>query len=226
MGPSILTSEEERRIADTVAAMEKRTGGEIAVAVIPESDDYGFRELLLSVILGAGAFSIVLLFAPAVEVLLSKLVWGYQGWMLAAVAGGAAAAVAGIAYLLAQIPAVDRAIVPGRVREEAVRRRALRHFVESGVHDTKDRTGVLLFVSMMERRVELVADTGIAAQVQKDEWGEIVAALTAGIGRGDTANALVAAVEGIGAILADRVERRRDDTNELNDRPTQLESGS
>ncbi|MFW5642570.1 MAG: TPM domain-containing protein [Alkalispirochaeta sp.] len=226
MRPSILTNEEEQRIAETVAAMEERTGGEIAVAVIPESDDYGFRELLFSVILGVVAFSSVLLFAPAVESFLAGLFWGYEGWILAAAAGFVALAVAGVAYLLAQIPAVDRAIVPGKVREEAVRRRALRHFVEAGVHDTKDRTGVLLFVSMMERRVELVADTGIAAKVPEREWKEIVATLTSGIGRGETATALVAAVEGIGAILADRVERRTDDMNELKNRPTQLESGS
>lgn len=222
----LLSEEESRRVAEAVEAAEKKTGGEIATAIIAESEDYGFRELVFAVILGFAAYAVAVAFSPALETLLTTMFWSYSGWYLHTLLGLIGLVVGVVAYFAAQIPAVDRLIVSKAAMKEAVARRARRHFMEAGVYDTVDRTGILVFVSVLERRVELIADRGINEKVKPDTWNSIVADLTKGIAAGRTADALVEAVEACGKVLAGNVERRTDDTNELSDGPTQLGRGS
>ena len=222
----ILRPEESERIARAVVAAEEKSGGEIVTAVIAESDDYGFRELFFAVIAGFMILNLVTFFLPSIETLLSARSWGAQSGILPFLPGMAGLLAGGAAYFLAQIPAVDRLIIPGAVMAEAVRRRANRHFMESGAYDTLDQTGVLIFISILERRVELIADRGINARVGAETWNEIVASLSAGISRGELADPMVMAVEKCGDILAGHIERRQHDTNELDDSPEELERGS
>jgi putative membrane protein len=222
----ILSPEASEKIARAVAAAEEKSGGEIVTAVIAESDDYGFRELLAAVITGFLAINLTAFLLPSIESYLSTRFWGMQSGILTFLPGMAGLVAGGIAYFLTQIPAIDRLIIPASVMEEAVRRRANRHFMESGAYDTLDQTGVLIFVSILERRVELIADRGINARVEADTWNEIVASLSAGISRGELVESLVKAVEDCGDILCRHIERRQNDTNELDDRPEELGKGS
>lgn len=222
----LLTEDEARRVSEAVAAAEQKTGGEIATAIIAESDDYGFQELVFGIVVGAVAWSVAVGLTPALETLMGRFFWNPESWMTSLLQGALGALVGLIAYLAAQIPALDRLVVPKRAMHAAVAKRARRHFMESGAYDTVDRTGILLFVSQLERRVELIADRGINAQVDPSTWTSIVNRLTEGIGAGRTGDALVKAVQECGAVLEGRVVRREDDTNELDDRPDQLERGS
>ena len=108
----------------------------------------------------------------------------------------------------------------------AVQARARRHFMEAGVHDTLDHTGILIFVSLLERRVELIADRGINEKVDPETWTSIVNGMISKISAGKIADAIVEAVKECGDILAKKVERRQNDTNELGNAPEELESGS
>ena len=222
----LLHDEQAKRIAQAVARAEERSGGEIATAVIAESDDYGFRELVAAVVVAMAAFIIAVAFPAPLELFLSRISWGYEGWMLSSLQGVVAALVGLIAYITIQIPAIDRLVVGQKAMQEAVARRARRHFMEAGVYDTIDRTGVLIFVSYLERRVELIADRGIHEQVDPAVWKEIVAKLVEGIRTNRLAGALEEAVEACGTILAGRVVRRKNDVNELPDTPSQLERDS
>lgn len=221
-----LSEEDRKRVADAVAAAESQTGGEIATAIIPESDDYAFRELLFGVVAGILAFLVLLSVSVPLGRFLERSFWIYGPWMLTLVTGMAAMIIGAAAYFLAQIPAVDRLVVPRRDRIDAVRHRAMRHFVESGIAETVDRTGILLFVSLLERRVELVADKGINEKVATDTWDRIVSALVRGIKENRTAEALAEAVEACGTVLAEHVPRRKDDKNELDDGTAELGRGS
>jgi putative membrane protein len=223
---AILTEEENRAVAAAVAEAEKTTGGEIATAVIAESDDYGFRELVVSLLVGAVAFVIIAQTAPALETLLQRWFWNYELWMLPVAVAVPAILIGVVTYLLLQLPGLDRLVISRAAMAEAVARRARRHFMESGVYDTVDRTGVLIFVSMLEHRVELIADRGITKKVPQEAWDSVVADLTAGIAAGQIGEALVAAVRTVGTILSDKVQPREDNTNELSNRPVELERGS
>jgi len=157
---------------------------------------------------------------------LQGLFWKYETWLLVTFIGAAAMVIGVVAYLLFQIPALDRLILSKAVMAQAVARRARRHFMESGVYDTVDNTGVLIFVSILERRVELIADRGISEKVAQDRWDAVVAELITGITSGRTGEALAQAVRQVGAVLSEHVPPRERNTNELANRPVELERGS
>ena len=91
----------------------------------------------------------------------------------------------------------------------------LEQFMALGLHRTRDRTGVLLYVSVAERRAEVFADDGIHAKAPPEVWGEVVDRLIGGLKRGAPADGFVAAIERTGEILAAYLPPRDDDTDEL-----------
>ena len=133
--------------------------------------------------------------------------------------GFPALAGAAVGYLLgAAVPAVQRRLIPAGVMEHRVHQRALAAFVEQEVFRTRDRTGILLFVSLLERRAVVLADSGITARVAQDEWDAVVADIVAGMRRGEPGPALAAAIRRCAGLLATHgVARRPDDRDELSD---------
>ena len=222
----LLTPDAHRRIADAVKAAEANTGGEIVVAVITESDDYASREMAFGIGLGVLAFAVLAFLAAPLNALLDRWIWQESAALLPLAMAAVSLGVGAVGYSLAQIPAIDRIVVGKKAMADSVRKRALRHFVESAAYDTVDRTGVLLFVSALERRVELIADKGINDAVAPDTWDRIVSALVRGLKEGRREEAMETAVKEIGAVLADHVPRREDDENELDDGPVKLGKGS
>ena len=112
-----------------------------------------------------------------------------------------------------------RLVLSGEEMDREVRQRAVEAFVEHEVFATRERTGVLIFLSLFERRVVVLGDSGINARVKPGEWDGIVAGIVAGIKRGQPGQALVEAIGRCGELLQrEGVERRADDANELPDR--------
>ena len=223
---NLLNTAARARIENVVKEEESRTGGEIITAIIPESDDYAAPELMLGIALGFVAYILLVVFAEPFSGLVDRLIW-IDSPSLIPLSMLAVTLLAGsLGYAVAQIPFIDRLIVGRRRMAEAVHRRAMRHFIESAAYDTVDRTGVLLFISVLERRVELLADRGINAKVSPDTWEGIVNDLVVGIRQKKTDTALETAIRRIGEILAEYVPPRADDTNEKADAPVELKKGS
>jgi putative membrane protein len=104
------------------------------------------------------------------------------------------------------------------MKRDRVRQRAEEQFMAKNLHATRERTGVLIYVSAAERMAELVADEGIDAVVAPGTWDRAMAALVAGLKRGEAAAGFVAAIRQCGAVLAERFPARADDNpNELAD---------
>jgi putative membrane protein len=122
-----------------------------------------------------------------------------------------------VRYLLAWMP-LRMALTPGATKTRRVRRRALELFRAAAERRTTGRTGVLLYLSLLERRVEIVADEAIHAKVAPETWGDAMAALLEEVKAGRPADGMVRAVEMIGAVLAEHVPLEQGDTNELPDR--------
>ena len=206
-----------REIADTVAETEKKTTGEIALAVVYQSDTYAFVELFVALCAAFAAFFILFLCASPIWNLLERTVWFPSPAQLTAVIGGGAAAVVFIVYVLVNIPAIDRLIIPNALKNRRVYARALQHFVESGVYKTTEHSGVLIFASILERKFFVIADSGIAAKVPQHEWDGICTMLTAGLKERHAAQAFIAAVKGCGRILQENFPNKADNPNELPD---------
>ncbi len=209
------------RIRDAVGRAEERTAGEIVPVVVPRSDDYED-----AVWRGAGAAILLTLLAVLLTLRFYEG-WGL-GWLFAPWGVALSVLVAGtVGALLAQYVYPLQRLLAGRERlDETVHRRALQAFVEEEVFDTRNRTGILLFVSLREHRIEVLGDTGINQQVEPDDWAEVVARIRRGIQNDNLTEGLVEAVEMCGRLLERKgVDVRPDDENELTDTVRTPDSG-
>jgi len=215
------------RIKQAVREAEMRTTGEIAVAAIPESADYSFRELFAAVLLGAISFALLLPAHDRISALLTRLFWHVPNWVVTLTVGGIPFLLVAVFFLVANVPALDRRVIPTAERGKSVYARALRHFVESGVYATERRTGILIFVSYMEREVRVVADTGISGKIAQVEWDGIARTVAQGMKTGRVADALCEAVADCGELLAQHFPvGEESNDNELPDGLVILEAGS
>ena len=206
-----------REIADTVAEAEKKTTGEIALAVVYQSDSYAFVELFVAFCASFLSFFILFLCSAPIWNLLERTVWFPSPAQLTAVIGSGAAIVVFIVYLLVNIPAIDRLIIPNDLKKRRVYARALQHFVESGVYKTTEHSGVLIFASVLERKFFVIADSGIAAKVAQNEWDGICKIMTDGLKEHQAAHAFISAVKECGRILQEYFPNKEENPNELPD---------
>lgn len=211
--PPILTDSDLDRVRLAVGEAERRTSGEIVPYVVERSGDY-------EVAVWRGASAAALL-AMGIAVLLLQfydgwgLGWLYTNWGMALLAS--LAGVVG-AVLAASVAPLKRALAGREQMARKVHRRASLAFLEEEVFVTRERTGILLFVSLFEHRIEVLGDTGISEQVSDDEWIEIVDTIRTGIKGGHFADGLVEAVGMCGHLLEKKgLAVRHDDTDELPD---------
>jgi putative membrane protein len=113
-----------------------------------------------------------------------------------------------------------RVLVPDEILDQRVLRRAEAAFLHEEVFKTRDRTGILVFLALLEHRALILADSGIHQVVPKEQWQQLASRLAAGIKDGRAKEALIDTIKACGALLVEhRLDIRHDDTNELADRP-------
>jgi len=187
--------------AQAVAAIEAASGVEVVVAVRRRSAAYRHANV------GIGA-AVVL--ASLAAMLFGEPVFSLPAILVDPFVLGAAAGA-----LVELLPDLKRALAPAAMRDRAVRAAARAAFVERGVHATRDRSGLLVYVSWLERRVAVVPDTGLARQFTADAQLRAEQAMNRAIGGGGAAVARELAQ--LAPAFAAAVPRRADDRNELPD---------
>ncbi len=224
----VLTDDDRARVAAAVTAAETTTDAEVAVIAAARSDDYRDAALhwtvLAMLLIVAGQAFAPDHFARLLDVLPGADRWGEgapTGDLLAL-----AAVLAALVFLAGQAlfrgAALRVAAAPHMTRARRVRRRAILLFRTGVESRTATRTGVLLYLSIAERRAEIVADAAVTAAVAPEEWGAAMVALTAELKAGRAGDGLVAAVGRIGAVLAQHIPYTGTDPNELPDRLIEL----
>jgi putative membrane protein len=194
-----LTDEDRHRIAVAIAAVERRTSGEL-VAVVAQSAGFYRRIPLLWPALAA-------LLVPAILLTVEP---GMTAWTLYLAQAGTFLVLA----LLAQLP-LGTALVPDWIKRRRASRLAREQFFERGLHLTRARTGVLIFVSVAEHYVEIIADEGIDTLVPPGTWDKAVADFVERVRAGRVAEGFLAAIEVVGTRLAEHFPRAPDDRDEL-----------
>ena len=213
-----LRDEDFKAIKEAVATAESKTTGEIAVALAPESARYCFWELLAADFFGALVLVAMLPFANKIQALYHRLYWQNEpSWILPLFFIISCLAAVVIAFYIANIPAVDRLVIPPSVRKTCVTNRAFRYFTESGVYDTMEHSGILIFVSYMERQVRIVADSGISKHISQDLWNLIADELAENLRKGEASKAFTTAIEKCGQLLAENFPPHEENPNELPD---------
>jgi len=193
-----------------VREVEQGTAGEIVPYAVSACDDYEVARVRAALLASL---------ACALLAAVVHAVGGFWGayldlWIAVPPIAGAA-----LGYLAAALlPGLRRALVPDEILEKRVAQRAATAFLEQEVFATRDRTGILIFLALFERRVVVLGDSGIAARVAQHEWDDIVAGIVAGIRAGTPGKALAEGIRACAVLLArPGMERRRDDTDELPD---------
>lgn len=198
---TFFSESEQQRIEAAVQAAESRTSGEIVPMLVDESYDYPRAEII-----GSGFFSL------ATAVFASWAFGDSSVWIFLPIFL--------LLYfpfkcLIRNLPELKRRIIHPTEISAEVEEKALLSFIERGLHHTRDKTGILILISLFEHRVFVLADQGINDRVPKETWDEIVRMVTDGIRRGQTADALCTAVTRCGQLLERHFPVKKDDTDEL-----------
>ena len=188
----ILSTRERTRISRAIEKAEKKTSGEIVAVITDSSDDYIFIPLLWAALLALTAWPALYIYALQLGVF----------------AAGS---------LAVQWGRLRIALVPRAVKRARAHARAMEQVLARNLHATKGRTGVLIFVSVAERFVEVIADEGIYSKVPPGIWDDVVTRLGADIARGDVAKGFIEAVTQCGGVLAKHFPPGGADANELPD---------
>lgn len=224
----ILNEAQHKIVSDAVAEAELTTSGEIVPVIAEMSDGYSDVALVWAAVASFTAMSLLVAFPDLAMAKWDAVFtggWGTSEWTM----GQFASLVVGLGllkfvgvWLFLLIPKIRFWLVPGPVKRQRVRTRAIRHFKVGAERRTHGRTGVLLYVSMREHRAEIVADAPIAKLVDAEVWGEAMADMLAEIRKDCVAEGIAAGVRDVGKVLSPHFPRTEDDRNELPDRLIEL----
>ncbi len=202
-----LTSAEQAKVTQTVQQAELQTSGEIVPMIVSYSHDYPKARLI-----AAFLYSLPMSFICAH--LLSAYLWidplnVYFFFFLWLPFFGLSSAIISVYPKLFRIfiSAEDMAI---EVEEEAVK-----SFFTERLYKTEGANGILLFVSVFEKKAWILADHGINEKIDPGQWQGIIDALIVAIAKGDRCGGLCDAITQTGNILADHFPYQRNDTDEL-----------
>jgi putative membrane protein len=221
-----LSEADHARVSAAVAEAESRTAGEIVTVVADRSDGYSDVALAWSAIVAFTALIVLALVPDFYLWLVDRVLDNWQHeWTPREIF--ALAAVVAIAkflgmWLIQLWPPLKFWLVLPPIRTRRTLERAVALFKVGAERRTHGRTGILIYLSMREHRAQIIADEAIAAKVAPETWGEAMATMLAHIGDGRVADGMIAAVEHVGAVLAEHFPRAEDDTNELPDRLIEL----
>ena len=222
MAIAMLSDADHDRVSAAVSAAEAHSAGEIVTILTDRSDGYWDVALAWAALVAATAI-LMLSLTPAFYLGLIDRVTGAwanewtPGEIFAVALGGATGKFFGMLVLQLWQP-LKFWLIPPPVKARRVLARAITCFKVGAERRTHGRTGILIYLSMREHRAEIVADAAISGKVAPEVWGEAMAAMLPEIRAGRIADGMVAAIERVGAVLAEHFPRAVDDTNELPDR--------
>ena len=205
-----LTESDRERIEQAVEAAEGHTAAEFVTVIVPASGHYLYLPTLAAaaaMLLLSGSALVVPWPFPVITV--SQF---YMGQVLGFIA----------LYGLFHWWPVRRRLVPRHIQHERARHRAHQAFLDLGLASTRDRTGVLFFVSVAEHYVEIITDRGVGRAVDDSVWANTVSHFAATVRQGRIADGVIDAVNACASVLAERLPPRDGDVDELPNRPVEL----
>jgi putative membrane protein len=195
-----MTEADRDRIAAAVLEAEKLTTGEIVPMIVARSDDYPGARWRLAITCALLCGFITYYFLGDID----------PAWILWAQIPGLY-----LGYALGNIGAVLRLFMETDRVEQEVHQRALEAFFSLDLHATAERTGILVMASLLEHRVEILADSGINAKVDEATWSAIVDALVQRIKADELTEGFCVAVRDCGAVLQQDFPGSHSNPNEI-----------
>ena len=154
MAAATFNDADRARLAEAIRVAEADTSGEIYVVVAREADEFRL---------------VPVLWAALVALVIPWPLHFLTHWSAGTILLLQALTFVATALVASHAP-LRRRLVPAPIAAETTRKAALAQFMAHGVQLTEHRTGVLIFVALAERRVEVVADAGINSKVDQAAW--------------------------------------------------------
>ena len=221
-----LSQADHDKVSAAVTAAEANSSGEIVVVATPISDAY--HDVALH-------WALVPLFAVLAWAAWrpTALAWWYDflfgGWQpeptqsqLFTLLMFFAALKFTVALLILKWMPLRLFLTPAATKHRRVRRRAIAIFQAAAAGRTTGRTGILIYLSLAERRAEIIADEAILKVTDDHTWGEAMTSLLADVREGRIGDGIAAAVDQVGAVLSEHFPRSAGDLNEIPDELIEL----
>ena len=221
-----LSEADHAKVSNAIAAAEARSDGEIVAVATDLSDSYHDVALHWAVLTLVATLAIFAAVPSLLHYWFDFFLGGWRpdptlGQLLTLLLVLSVAKFTAVLLILKYMP-LRLALTPGATKSRRVRRRAIAVFKAGAERRTIGRTGILIYLSMGEHRAEIVADEAIVSVTTPETWGEAMAALIVEVKAGRPADGIVAAVELVGAVLAEHFPRTSADTNEIPDKLIEL----
>ncbi len=200
---TVLAESDRRAVAAEIATAETKTSGEIGVVVLERSDRHPGADWLACVVFLSIGTALLFAFIP----------WDQPVWLLATQVG------LGVLGLFASrsMPGFKRLFISEDRATEMAGEQALQEFYAAGLHRTEGATGVLLFVSLLERRVIVLGDEGIDAKLDDAHWRETDQAILDGVRRGALGAGLIEGVRRCAVVLEEHFPAEGENPDEVPD---------
>ncbi|MEE4241316.1 MAG: TPM domain-containing protein [Desulfopila sp.] len=202
-----LSKKEQFLVTEAVKNAEKRTSGEIVPMIVSSSYDYPKAKLIAA-----------LLFSLPLALFLSHLLAGYV-WLDPKNVYVFLSLLLPLFFLSNRIitvyPSLARIFISQEEMDIEVQEEAMKSFFNEKLYATRDANGILLFISVFEKKVWILADRNIREKIPQQQWDDLVSELMDKISSRERCTALCNTITQIGDLLAQHFPGRRDDTDEL-----------
>ena len=221
------------KIELTVKEVEKKTSGEIVVIVAQKSSNYSSTKNFIALIFTLLFSLATLYFIPDIVISVLKADNSFINGLMRTPFGikeelrffltfGVWIFIPlqiiiyfKIKFLLKIFPWIVGLFLTEHIKNTAVRKKALSSFYERGLHKTRDETGVLFLLSLLEKKVYILADKGIYEKISQETLDRYAKEISTGIKNKTSAESLINAIKDSGSILSKNFPIKPDDTNEL-----------
>lgn len=210
-GAYMFTKNDLEKISLAVVEAEKKTSGQILPMYVLASGSYAWTHWLwglVGILVSSLAFYIVQERSPWPEPWHYIFLWQLTGGLLFVAASS--------------FPSIIRFTVPKKWMHSEVHKATFANFLSAGLHKVKEKNAVLIFLSILERKVFILADEGIHSRVPENYWQEQVDEIVEGIKNKKTTEALTQAILEIGGKMTALFPQASDEVNSL---PDQLQKG-
>jgi putative membrane protein len=198
------------RIKDAVKEAESKISGEIVPVFVEKSSHYTIANFRAALMGSALVFTLIVIFdryVPSLAVYDPVLIFTLV--VLGGLIGG---------LIASYITPAKRLMLSQSYMDQATFKRAQSAFLEEEVFNTRQRTGIMIFISFFEHEVIVMADKGISKVVDQKEWDSMVKVIIENVKQGHITDGIVASIKRCGELLLEKgFVITPDDVNELKD---------
>ena len=213
------SEKDSQKIADATRKAELKTSGEIVTVITHDCANYHANLFLVAVIPFILITAFIVIFSGTYISVLQSLFWEIQIDKVVLLTSFIPLVFFIVFFLIFSVPMLKYSIVSKDRMKKEVRLHAESAFFRHGITATEGATGVLIFISMFERRVELLVDYKIKQKINNAEWEKVVNNIIDGIKSDSFVDVLADEIVRCGEILSKDFPRSKDDVDELDNKP-------